>query len=128
MGEISKPIMTAVGVLYRNFHDSEVNALKSAVWATTLFGGKATSFDLIGPGKKGYYEAAILATVPANVQNVKPRKDAPTDWFQTPTQAYVFFDKYEQPAALFFYKYDLWVKPTTTPPMMGYQAMSLEEQ
>ncbi len=127
MGELTRPIMTPLGVIYRSYCDTEGEALKYAQWAVKLFGGTATAFNLVC-GKKGYYEAVILATVPANAKCFKERKKPePTDWFQTPEPAYVLFDSLETPIALYFHKRELMLKPTTTPPMTAYHILDLEQ-
>jgi hypothetical protein len=125
MGELQKPMMTPLGVLYRAYHDSEGHAFKSSEWAVKLFGGAVTSANMIGPGRKGYYEAAIMAKVPAEVQNVKPRKDANIDWQKDPTHAYVLYDSLETPLALYFYKHELLYKPSMK--MTAYFTFSLDQ-
>lgn len=131
MGELSKPIMTPVGVAYRSLHDSAEVALKSAQWAVKLFGGlapmSASELNIIGPGRLGKYEAAVLATVPAGVSCVQPRKNQDTSWFQTPEHAYVLFDALETPVALYFHKRDVFLKPGTKPPIFGYGEISLDQ-
>jgi hypothetical protein len=127
MGELSKPTMTPVGVAYRSQHDNVESALKSAQWAVKLFGGEASELNVIGPGNKGKYESAILATVPLAASCVKTRKGTDTSWFQTPEHAYVLFDALEMPAALYFYKRDLFLKPGTKPPIYGYGEISLDQ-
>jgi hypothetical protein len=126
MGELSKPFMTPVGVLYRSFHDTEAHALKAAEWAVKLFGGKTTAYNVIGPNKKGLYESGILFTVPADAEWAKPpRKDPDKSWWSEPTHAYVFFDSLETPAALFFYKQDLIIKPGRQPPFIAQISLDL---
>jgi hypothetical protein len=127
MGELSKPIMTPVGVVYRSFHDSVAHALKSGEWAAKLFGGAATAFHVIGPSSKGY-EAAIMASVPADVQDVKPRK-TPSDgaWESTPEIAYVLYDSIETPIALYFHQHELVLKPISKPPMKAYYALAVDK-
>ncbi len=131
MGELSKPIMTPVGVGYRSQHDTVEVALKSAQWATKLFGGltpmQSSELNIIGPGKKGKYESAVLATVPANAQCIQARKNADTSWFQTPELAYVLFDALETPLIIYFHKRDLFLKPGTKPPIYGYGEISLDQ-
>lgn len=127
MGELSKPIMTPVGVAYRSLHDSVDVALKSAQWAVKLFGGQASELNIIGPGKLGKYESAVLATVPAGASCVQARKNADTAWFQTPELAYVLFDALETPVALYFHKRDVFLKPGTKPPIFGYGEISLDQ-
>jgi hypothetical protein len=127
MGELSKPIMTPVGVAYRSLHDSVEVALKSAQWAVKLFGGKASELNIIGPGKLGKYESAVLATVPAGASCVQARKNADASWFQTPELAYVLFDALETPVALYFHKRDVFLKPGTKPPIYGYGEISLDQ-
>ncbi|HEY8040878.1 MAG TPA: hypothetical protein VIF15_13830 [Polyangiaceae bacterium] len=127
MGELSRPIMTPVGVVYRSLHDAEGPALKAAQWAVALFGGATSSFNLVGPGRKGKYEAAIMATVPAGATCLQPRKGADASWFSTPEIAYVLFDSLETPCALYFHKRELFLKPGTKPPIYGYQEMSTEQ-
>jgi hypothetical protein len=127
MGELSKPIMTPVGVAYRSMHDSVEFALKSSQWAVKLFGGQCSELNVIGPGNKGKYESAILAKVPESASCIKARKDADKSWFQTPEQAYVLFDSLETPIVLYFFKRDLFLKPGTKPPIYGYGEISLEQ-
>lgn len=127
MGELSKPIMTPVGVAYRSLHDTVEFALKSSQWAVKLFGGQASELNVIGPGNKGKYESAILAKMPEGASCIKARKDADTSWFQTPERAYVLFDALETPVILYFYKRDLFLKPGTKPPIYGYGEISLEQ-
>ena len=126
MGELSKPIMSPVGVVYRAFHDSEANALKSASWAVKKFGGETSAFDILGPGKKGYYESAIRIILPADTQNVKPRKN-PVDmsWQAEPQQAYIFYNELEEPLALYFIKHEIIWKPSMK--MCGFFPTSLEQ-
>lgn len=125
MGELSKPIMTPLGVVYRSMMDTAGHALKSSEWAVKMWGGTATTFNVIGPGKRGFYEAAILAKVPPEAKCVKPRKDPPIDWMQEPAHAYVLFDALETPLVLYFYKHELLYKPSMQ--MTAYHAMSLEQ-
>jgi hypothetical protein len=127
MGELSKPIMTPVGVGYRSQHDSVETALKSAQWAVKLFHGQSSELNIIGPGRKGKYEAAILAKVPENASCIQARKGADTSWFQTLEIAYVLFDALETPIILYFHKRDLFLKPGTKPPIYGYGEISLDQ-
>jgi len=127
MGELSKPIMTPVGVAYRNQHDSVEVALKSAQWYTKLFGGTSSELNIIGPGRKGKYEAAVLATIPANAVCVQERKNADKSWFGTPELAYVLFDALEAPLALYFHKRDVFLKAGTKPPIYGYGEISTDQ-
>ncbi len=127
MGELSKPIMTPVGVGYRSLHDSVETALKSAKWYTNLYGGTSSELNIIGPGKKGKYEASVTAIIPPSATCVQPRKNADASWFSTPELAYVLFDALETPVALYFHKRDVFVKPGTKPPIYGYGEISLEQ-
>jgi hypothetical protein len=126
MGELSKPFMTPVGVFYRSFHDTEGHAFKAAEWAVKLFGGKTTPFNTIGPTKKGFYESGILATVPEDAEWAKPpRKDTDKSWWSEPTHAYVFFDEYDAPSGLYFYKHELVMKPGRKPPFVAQISLDL---
>jgi hypothetical protein len=131
MGELSKPMMTPVGVAYRSQHDTVDFALRSAQWAVKLFGGiapvTASELNIIGPGRKGKYEAAVLAAMPAGASCIQARKNADTSWFQTPELAYVLFDALETPVALYFHKRELFLKPGTKPPVYGYGEISLDQ-
>jgi hypothetical protein len=131
MGELSKPMMTPVGVAYRSLHDSVEPAMKSAQWAMKLFGGiapvTASELNIIGPGKKGKYESAVLTVVPAGASCIHARKNADTSWFQTPELAYVLFDALETPIVFYFHKRDLFLKPGTKPPVYGYGEISLDQ-
>jgi hypothetical protein len=127
MGELSRPIMTPVGVAYRSQHDNVEAALKSAQWAVKLFGGECSELNIVGPGKKGKYEAAILARMPAGASCIQPRKNADTSWFGTPELAYVLFDALETPIVIYFHKRDVFVKPGTKPPIYGYGEISLDQ-
>jgi hypothetical protein len=127
MGELSKPIMTPVGVAYRSQHDTVEVALKSAQWAVKLFGGAASELHIIGPGRKGKYESTIVVAMPAGAACIQPRKNADTSWFSTPELAYVLFDALETPVALYFHKRDVFVKPGTKPPVYGYGEISLDQ-
>jgi hypothetical protein len=127
MGELSRPIMTPVGVAYRSQHDTVESALKSAKWAATLFGGQYSELNIIGPGKKGKYESAILARMPDGASCIQPRKNADASWFQTPELAYVLFDALEMPIVVYFHKRDVFLKPGTKPPIYGYGEISLDQ-
>jgi hypothetical protein len=131
MGELSKPIMTPVGVAYRSLHDSVEPAMKSAQWAIKLFGGiapvSASELNIIGPGKKGKYESSVLTVMPANASCIQARKNADQSWFQTPELAYVLFDALETPIVFYFHKRDLFLKPGTKPPVYGYGEISLDQ-
>jgi hypothetical protein len=131
MGELSKPIMTPVGVAYRSQHDTVESAVKSAQWAVKLFGAlshmSTSELNIIGPGKKGKYESAVLATVPPGAQCIQPRKNADTSWFSTPEPAYVLFNDLETPIVIYFHKRDLFLKPGTKPPIYGYGEISLDQ-
>jgi hypothetical protein len=126
MGDLSKPIMSPVGVIYRAFHYSEAHALKSSEWAVKMFGGQTTAFDMIGPGKKGFYEAAVRIALPPDTQNVKPRKNpGDTSWMAEPQHAYVFYNDLEEPLALYFHQHEVIWKPRMK--MCGYFTISLEQ-
>jgi hypothetical protein len=126
MGQLSKPIMTPVGVAYRSFHDTDANALKAAQWAVKLFGGQASAFQIIGPGRKGYYEAAILATVPETATCLAKDKSRDTSWHGTPEHAYVLFDDLETPIGLYFHKKGLFLKlKAGIKPFYDYGELSL---
>jgi len=129
MGELSKPIMSPLGVIYKCFHDSEAHALKSAQWAAKLFVGSALPFNIIGPGKKGMFEAGMMLTVPPTAKNMKPRKtpEADESWMQQPEHCYVLYDALETPIAVYFHKHDLICKPLTTPPMTAFFVLSLDQ-
>ncbi len=131
MGELSKPMMTPVGVAYRSLHDSVEVAMKSSQWAAKLFGGLApvamSELNIIGPGKKGKYESTVLTVVPAGASCIHARKNADTSWFQTPELAYVLFDALETPIIFYFHKRDLFLKPGTKPPVYGYGEISLDQ-
>jgi hypothetical protein len=131
MGELSKPIMTPVGVAYRSLHDTVEVAMKSSQWAAKLFGGMApvqmSELTIIGPGKKGKYESTVTTIVPANATCIQDRKSADKSWFQTPELAYVLFDALETPVAFYFHKRDLFLKPGTKPPVYGYGEISLDQ-
>jgi hypothetical protein len=127
MGEISKPIMTPVGVAYRALHDSVETALKSSQWAVKLFGGSSSELNVIGPGKLGKYEAAVLFAMPPNAACVQARKNADISWFGTPELAYVLYDNLETPIALYFNKRDVFLKPGSKPPIYGYGEISLDQ-
>jgi len=127
MGELSKPIMTPVGVAYRSLHDSVEVALKSAQWAVKLFGGQASELNIIGPGRKGKYESSILAKMPQGASCVQARKNADTSWFGEPELCYVLFDALETPVALYFHKREVFLKPGTKPPIYGYGEISLDQ-
>jgi hypothetical protein len=127
MGELSKPIMTPVGVAYRALHDSPETALKSSQWAVKLFGGAASELNVVGPGKLGKYEAAVMFAMPANASCVQARKNADTAWFGTPELAYVLYDALETPVAIYFHKRDVFLKPGTKPPIYGYGEISLDQ-
>lgn len=126
MGELSKPMMTPLGVLYRSLCDSDREALKYAEWAVKLFGGETSQLNLVGPNPKGMFEAGVLATISPDAKCMKPRKAGEdTSWYATPEQACVLFDALETPAALYFHKRDLLYKPTTTPPMTAFFVLDL---
>ena len=127
MGELSKPIMTPVGVGYRSLHDTVEVALKSAKWGVNLFGGATSELNIIGPGKKGKYESAIIVGMPANATCVQARKNADTSWFSKPELAYILFDALETPIIVYFHKRDLFLKPGTKPPIYGYGEISLDQ-
>jgi hypothetical protein len=131
MGELSKPFMTPVGVAYRSLHDSVDVAMKSAQWAAKLFGGLApvsmSELNIIGPGKKGKYESAVLTVIPAGAACIHARKNADTSWFQTAELAYVLFDALETPVIFYFHKRDVFFKPGTKPPVYGYGEISLDQ-
>jgi hypothetical protein len=127
MGELSKPIMSPVGVVYRSFHDSEGNALKFAEWAKKTWGGDISAQRIIGPGKKGFYESAMMAQVAPGAQNVKPRKDAPTEWMSSLAHAYILFNALEEPIVLYFHEHELFYKPKSTPPMIGYMYLAMDQ-
>jgi hypothetical protein len=127
MGELSKPIMTPVGVGYRSLHDTVEVALKSAKWAVSLFGGAASELTIIGPGKKGKYESTIRVAMPAGASCVQARKNADTSWFPTAELAYVLFDALETPIIVYFHKRDVFLKPGTKPPIYGYGEISLDQ-
>jgi hypothetical protein len=127
MGELSRPIMTPVGVAYRSQHDTVEAALKSAQWGVKLFGGECSELNVIGPGKKGQYEAAMLARMPAGASCIQPRKNADTSWFGTLELAYVLFDALETPIVIYFHKRDVFLKPGTKPPIYGYGEISLDQ-
>jgi hypothetical protein len=125
MGQLTKPFMTPVGVFYRSFHDTEGHAMKASEWAVKLFGGKVTGFAIVSR-QKGY-ESGIMATVPENAENVKPRKDADKSWYSEPTHAIVFFDELETPSGLYFFKHELVMKPGRNPPFIAYVSIELEK-
>jgi hypothetical protein len=127
MGELSKPFMTPLGVMYRSLCDTDAQALKYASWAVKLFGGEASLQNIIGPGRKGCYEASVLATIPEGTKLLKPRSTNDLSWISTPEQAYVFFDALETPASLYFHKHEMIFRPTLTPPMMAYFIVDLEQ-
>lgn len=127
MGELSKPIMTPVGVAYRSLHDSVETALKCSQWAVKLFGGACSELNIVGPGKLGKYEATVVRAMPAGVSCVQARKNADTSWFETPELAYVLYDALETPVALYFHKRDVFLKPGTKPPIYGYGEISLDQ-
>ncbi len=126
MGELSKPMMTPLGVLYRSLCDSDREALKYAEWAVKLFGGEASQLNLVGPNPKGMFEAGLLATVPATAKCMKARKAGEdTSWYATPEKACVLFDALETPAAFYFPARDLLFKPGSTPPMTAFFVLDL---
>jgi len=127
MGELSKPIMTPVGVVYRCFFDTQANALKSSEWAVKLFGGETSAFNVIGPGRKGFYEAAIRFKVPQGAQCLKPRKGADDEWQKSPEHAYVLFDSLETPIALYFHDREFVIKLKSSPPLSAYHAMVMDQ-
>ena len=129
MGELTKPIMSPLGVIYRSFHESEAHALKSASWAVKLFGGTAAPFNTIGPGTRGYYEAGMMLMIPPTAQCMKARKtpEADTEWQTRPEHGYVLYDALETPIAVYFHKHDLICKPLTTPPMTAFFVLSLDQ-
>jgi hypothetical protein len=63
--------MTPLGVLYRSYCYNQDEALKCAEWAVKLFGGSTAAFHQLGPNGKGFYEAVVLATVPAGARTVR---------------------------------------------------------
>ena len=119
--------MTPVGVVYRSFFDTQANALKSSEWAVKLFGGETSAFNVIGPGRKGFYEAAIRITVPQGANCLKPRKGADDEWQKTPEHAYVLFDPLETPLALYFHNRQFLLKPKTSPALTAYHLMAMEQ-
>lgn len=128
MGDISKPIMTPVGVIYRLLCFTEAEAMKYAEWGVKLWGGTATPFNLLGPGAKGCYEAVIFTTIPPNAKVVKSRKAGDdTSWHSTPEPAVVLYDSVEAPNALYFHKREIVYKPSLNPPMWAYHTLSLDQ-
>jgi hypothetical protein len=117
MGQLSAPIMTPLGVVYRSLCNNQGEALKYAEWAVKLFGGTASAFYVIGPGPKGFYEAAILGNVPTNAKQIKPPAKERPEWQDAPAQAYVLFDDTETPLALYFHEHNLLLKPKESPPL-----------
>ena len=113
--------MTPLGVVYRSFCYTRDEALKYSQWAEKLFGGLASDFYVVGPNQKGFYEAAILASVPPGAKCIKKPKDAVSEeWQQKPEEAYVLFDDTTTPLALYFDKRELLVKPKESPPLTAY--------
>jgi hypothetical protein len=128
MGEISKPIMTPVGVVYRLLCPTEAAAMKYSAWAAKMFGGTFSPLNLVGPGTKGYYEAVVVTTIAPNAKVVKPRaKGDDVSWHATPEPALVLYDSLESPSALYFHKREIVYKNTLTPPMWAYHTLSLEQ-
>jgi hypothetical protein len=127
MGQLSKPIMSPVGVVYRCLHESEAHALKSAQWAVKLFGGSVTNFNIIGPGKSGMFEAAVMNTVPPGTACAKGRKNADISWFGEQAHAYVLYNDLETPLVLYFFKHEVLLKPSLNPPMYAFHEISLEQ-
>jgi hypothetical protein len=120
--------MTPLGVVYRSLCASQAEALKYSEWAAKLFGGDANAFTIVGPGVKGFYEAAIRATVPANATCVKrPKRDWPSDWYSTPEHAYVLFNDLETPIALYFDARELVLKPKEDPPLSAWFSMPMKQ-
>jgi hypothetical protein len=121
MGELSRPIMTPLGVVYRNLCYAQVEALNHGEWAVKLFGGSTAAFHQIGPNMKGFYEPGVLATVPAGVRCVKKSKEpADTGWYSVPEVACVLVDDTSTPIALYFEKRGLLLKPKESPPLTAY--------
>jgi hypothetical protein len=125
MGQLSAPIKTPLGVVYRTLC-SDAEALEYAEWAVKLFGGTTSAFHIIGPGARGFYEAAILATVPAGTKQIKPQSDERPAWQDAPAQAYVLYDDNEGPIALYFHEHKLLVKPKESPPLAAICDLNLK--
>jgi hypothetical protein len=125
MGELSRPIMTPLGVVYRNICYPQAEALKNAEWAVKVFGGSTAAFHQFGPNGKGFYEPGILATVPVGARVVKKSAEpADTGWYSVPEQACVLVDATSTPIALYFEKRGLLVKPKESPPLIAYCLVS----
>ena len=128
MGEISKPIMTPVGVVYRLLCASEAEAMKYSSWGMKMFLGTCSPLNLVGPGSKGFYEAVVVTTIPENAKVVKSRKSGDDiSWHSTPEPAVLLYDSLEAPSALYFHKREVVYKNTLNPPMWAYFSLSLEQ-
>ena len=128
MGELSKPMMTPVGVVYRLLCPSEAEAMKYSAWGVKMFGGTCNPLNLVGPGSKGYYEAVVITTIAPNAKVVKPRKSGDDiSWHSTPEPAVLLYDSLAAPSALYFHKREVVYKNTLTPPMWAYHTLSLEQ-
>ena len=123
MGELSRPIMTPLGVVYRCICYDQSEAVRYGEWAVKTFGGQSSTsaFHQFGPNQKGFYEPGVIATVPANAKCVKKAENTDsTDWYATPEQAHVLVDATSTPFALFFDQRGLLLKPNEDPPLTAY--------
>ena len=110
MADLSSPMMTPVGVVYRAFFPTAAHALKGAQFWCKLFGGEASELFLTA-NRKGFFEAVVEAKIPPGTQNVKPRKDVDESWMANPARAQVLFTDLEQPRALYFFEHELLYRP-----------------
>ena len=121
MGELSRPIMTPLGVVYRSICYSQAEALKHGEWAVKKFGGSTAAFHQIGPSPKNFFEPGMLGTVPPTAKCVKKSKEpADTGWYSVPEHACILVDDTSTPIALYFEKYGLLLKPKEDPPLTAY--------
>ena len=121
MGELSRPIMTPLGVVYRSICYAQAEALSHGEWAASLFGGSTAGFHQFGPNPKGYFEPGMLGTVPAGAKCVKkPQEPDDESWYGTPEHACVLVDDTSKPIALYFPNRGLLVKPKESPPLTAY--------
>jgi hypothetical protein len=123
MAELSTPIMTPLGLVYRIFFGSNDEALKFAEWAKGILGGVASPVSVFGPGPKGRYEAGLLATVPKGAKCLKRRKGVSEAWMKTPEPAYVLFNEKETPIALYFHERELLFMLQDGKPITAYSAV-----
>lgn len=125
MGELSRPIMTPLGVVYRSICYNQAEALAHGEWAAKMFGGSTASFHQVGPNQKGFFEPGILGMVPTSAKCVKKSKEpADTSWYQVPEHACVLVDDTSTPIALYFEARGLLLKPKESPPLTAYCTVS----